>query len=127
MGVVRKNGLPELCRTVPDWWKRFKDARLSEPREVPLDQIIGSVAGYSNLHADWTPKTWTPTFQKVYDSMRTKGYKPEQNDDRYGSIRVFEIDEHYWVDQGFHRVAAAKMLKLETVRARVWETLPQGE
>jgi hypothetical protein len=121
LSAVRKNGLPELCETVPDWWKRFKNARLSEPREISLDQIVRSVAGYSNLYADWTPKTWDHAFERVYNSMRDEGYQPERDDDKYGSIRLFKVGDTFWVDNGFRRVASAKMLKLKTVRARVWE------
>jgi len=53
--------------------------------------------------------------------MRDEGYQPERDDDKYGSIRLFKVGDTYWVDNGFRRVASAKMLKLKTVRARVWE------
>jgi hypothetical protein len=43
-----------------DWWQRFKNACLSEPREVMLDHIIGTAMGYSMLNSDWTPRKWTP-------------------------------------------------------------------
>lgn len=115
--------LADLSDVDPEWWRKLPESMsLSEPKSIPLREIAGSAVGCnSHFNADWTPNAWDSALQSLYDSISIGGYKPERDDAKYGSIRLFKIDGEYWVDNGHHRVAVVKMLHLKSVLARVWQ------
>jgi hypothetical protein len=112
-------------------WLRGRDARLlpfdairrnlrqQSPlyrgiRQVPLDQIVGSVGRYSEM---------TRAFLPLSDSLRDRWVKMAALAQTEGwlPIELYKVGEAYFVRDGNHRVSAARQLKFPTIEAHVWE------
>jgi nucleotide-binding universal stress UspA family protein len=82
-------------------------------REVPLDQIVGSVGRYKDFTRDFFPKRdsdaerWARVKAAIMDM---RGMPP---------IEVYQIGEVYFVKDGNHRVSVARQLGTETISAYV--------
>jgi hypothetical protein len=112
-------------------WLRGRDARLlpfdairrnlrqQSPlyrgiRQVPLDQIVGSVGRYSEM---------TRAFLPLSDSLRDRWIKVAQlaQTEGWPPIELYKVGDAHFVRDGNHRVSAARQLKFPTIEAHVWE------
>jgi len=83
-------------------------------REVPLDQIIGSVGRYSEMTREFLPlnDSLRDRWVKMAELAQTEGWQP---------IDLYQVGNAYFVRDGNHRVSAARQLKFPTIEAHVWE------
>ena len=84
-------------------------------QEIPLDKIVGSVARYKDFTRSFLPKhdadleRWTGVRVAVTDMV---GIKP---------IKVYQVGDAYFVQDGNHRVSIARRLNSQTITAYVTE------
>ncbi len=84
-------------------------------QEIPLDKIVGSVARYKDFTRSFLPKRdddlerWTGVRVAVTDMV---GIKP---------IKVYQVGDAYFVQDGNHRVSIARRLNSKTITAYVTE------
>lgn len=82
-------------------------------REIEIESVIGSVNRYHDFDREFLPKTeisadrWS-SVRKMFDSE--VGFPP---------IKVYQIDEAFFVVDGNHRVSVARQLKMKTIEAEV--------
>lgn len=84
---------------------------------VSLDKIIGSVGKYFDFDSQFRPK-------KHVSEKRFNDIKRSMRDNRpLPPIKLYQIRDDYYVLDGNHRVAAAKELGRDEIRAKVIELL----
>lgn len=84
---------------------------------VSLDKIIGSVGKYYDFDSQFRPK-------KNISEKRFNDIKRSMRDNRpLPPVKLYQIRDDYYVLDGNHRVAAAKELGRDDIRAKVIELL----
>ncbi len=84
-------------------------------QEIPLDNIVGSVARYDDFTRGFLPKRdtdearWTGVKVAIHDMV---GIPP---------IDVYQVGDAYFVQDGNHRVSIARRLETKTISAYVTE------
>jgi len=121
LGISRKQ------RTQRDLVKSFRenqymegayDSRDRGRRQVPLDQIVGSVGRYRDFDNEFRPKQHLPPerLQTIKNLIR-KG-KP------LSPVKLYQIKDQYFVLDGNHRIAAAKEFGWRDIDAHILEFIP---
>ena len=85
-------------------------------REIPLDQIAGSVAPQGKT-LDFAPG-FLPANRRLRDRW-TRIYRAMVEGDELPPIDVYRVDGRYYVIDGHHRVSVARALRRATINARV--------
>lgn len=84
-------------------------------RDVPLDQIVGSVGRYNEFSRRFLPmrERTQERWSRVYaQAISQEGLPP---------IEVYKIDDMYFVRDGNHRVSVARELGAKSIQAEVIE------
>ena len=84
-------------------------------RDVPLDQIVGSVGRYKDFTASFLPKNskLAERWSRVYAATNSlEGLPP---------IELYKVGDAYFVRDGNHRVSVARELGNKTIQAHVVE------
>lgn len=88
--------------------------RLLGVKEIPVEQIIGTLNRDNDFDYMFRPlgrhlcSRWINTFL----SLARDGWSP---------ILVHKIGEHYYVEDGHHRVSVARSVGMAFIEAKVWE------
>lgn len=87
-------------------------------RYVLLDQIVGSVGRYRDLDRKFRLKAHVPSekLENIKKALRAGKNLPP--------VKLFQIKDEYYALDGNHRIAVAKELGREDIRAQVLEFLP---
>ncbi|MGD2185010.1 MAG: ParB N-terminal domain-containing protein [Desulfobacterales bacterium] len=87
-------------------------------RNVPLDQIVGSVSRYQDFDQKFRigPHLPPERLEKIKDIMRKGKSLPP--------VKLYQIKKEYYALDGNHRIAAANELGYQDIRARVIEFIP---
>ena len=87
-------------------------------KAVPLDQIVGSVGRYRDFDSRFRLKQYLPSekLQRIKRAMKTGKPLPP--------VKLYQIKEEYYALDGNHRIAAAKELGHDEIRARIVEFIP---
>jgi hypothetical protein len=107
--------------------KCFKETQLKEgafdmrargTRIVPLRQIVGSVGRYHDFDRKFRLRRHLSSdrFEHVKDLM--------QGGVSFPPVKLYQINDEYYVLDGNHRVSAAKELGYQYIEARIVEFLP---
>ncbi len=123
--VLRKKS--QQTQNLPSEIKSFKEAQYDEgafdpiirgEASVLLDQITGSVGRYHDFDDHFRIKEHLPSgrLNSIKDAMRYSRIFPP--------VELFQIKDEYYVLDGNHRVAAAKELGHDTIRAEIVELIP---
>jgi uncharacterized ParB-like nuclease family protein len=90
-------------------------------RDVPLDQIVGSVGRYRDLDRKFRLKAHVPSekLENVKKALRAGKNLPP--------VKLFQIKDGYYALDGNHRIAVAKEIGREDIRAQVLEFLPSKD
>jgi DNA-binding Lrp family transcriptional regulator len=106
--------------------KSFRDQQQKEAafehrdrgiRTVPLNRIVGSVGRYKDFDSRFRFKPTVP-------SERLKWIKNAIQEGRtLGPVKVFEIKNEFYVQDGNHRIAAAKELGHDEILAHIVDKL----
>ena len=84
-------------------------------QEIPLDKIVGSVSRYKDFTRSFLPK-------RDSDKERWTGVRAAVNDmTGIPPIKVYQLGDAYFVQDGNHRVSIARRLDSQTITAHVTE------
>jgi DNA-binding Lrp family transcriptional regulator/uncharacterized ParB-like nuclease family protein len=97
------------------------DSRIRGVRSVPLDRIVGSVGRYQDFDNHFRLKSGVPSerLQRVKAAYRDGQVLPP--------VKLYQIKDDYYVLDGNHRIAAAKEMGHDEIRAHIVEFSPSGE
>ena len=109
--------------------KNFKDeqerqaayeSRVRGVRTVSLDRIVGSVGRYQDFDSRFRLKAQLPSerLQRIKTAMREGKVLPP--------VKLYQIKDAYYVLDGNHRIAAAKEMAHDEIRADIVEFIPSG-
>jgi len=87
-------------------------------KTVPLDRIVGSVGRYQDFDSRFRLKGYLPSekLERVKRAMREGIPLPP--------VKLYQIKEEYYAMDGNHRIAAAKELEHDEIRAQIVEFIP---
>jgi DNA-binding Lrp family transcriptional regulator len=130
MGILRKLGLFGGRKAEPDLAKSFKERQSREAafdtrdrgtRLVPLERIVGSVGRYNDFDDRFRMRPHMPSdrLQHIKNAMRAGKALPP--------VKLYQIKNEYYVTDGNHRIAAAKELGRQEIRARILEFIPSRD
>ena len=90
-------------------------------RQVPLDRIVGSVGRYQDFDSRFRFKGHIPPerMQGIKKAMRSGKRIP--------AVKLFQIKDEFYVLDGNHRIAAAKELGWQDIRAHIQEFIPSRD
>lgn len=96
------------------------ESRVRGLRTVPLARIVGSVGRYRDFDSRFKPKDHLPAerLQSIREAMRQGRHMPP--------VKLCQIKDEYYVEDGNHRIAAAKELGHDEILAHVVELIPSG-
>ncbi len=83
-------------------------------RQVPLDEIVGSVGRYN----DFT-RTFLPLIED--DSWRWRRVAEMQFNEGLPPIELYKVGDAYFVKDGNHRVSVARQFGATSIEAYVWD------
>ena len=83
-------------------------------REIPTQAIVGSISRNSDFDRDFRPlgQHLLARWVRAYVLAHTSGWSP---------IRVCQVGDLYFVEDGHHRVSVARHLNIDRIEAEVWE------
>ena len=87
-------------------------------RYVALDKIVGSVGRYRDLDRKFRLKPHVPSDKQEKIRLAMRAGK------RLPPVKLFQIKDQYYALDGNHRIAVAKELGWDDIRAQVLEFLP---
>ena len=84
-------------------------------REIPLDQIVGSVDRYQDFTRTFLPRSdeLRDRWAAVEDRVVTGGGLPP--------VKLYQVGDAYFVRDGNHRVSVARAQDAPSIEAYVWE------
>lgn len=84
-------------------------------QRVPLVKIVGSVGRYLDFDSQFRPRhhLTTERYKKIKQALREGRYLPP--------VKLYQIKDQYYALDGNHRIAAAKELKHDDIRASIVE------
>jgi hypothetical protein len=96
------------------------DSRVRGMRTVALDRIVGSVGRYQDFDSRFRLKSRLPDdrLQRIKTAWREGRVLPP--------VKLYQIKDAYYVLDGNHRIAAAKELGHDEIRAHIVEFIPAG-
>ena len=82
--------------------------------DIPIEQIVGTVSRHSDFDHKFRPlnKHLCDRWVNVYLTLERDGWSP---------ILVHKVGDHYYVEDGHHRVSIAQALGMTSIEAKVWE------
>ncbi|HUE98966.1 MAG TPA: hypothetical protein VMN99_06905 [Anaerolineales bacterium] len=82
--------------------------------DIPVEQIVGTVSRQSDFDHKFRPlnKHLRDRWVNVYLTLERDGWSP---------ILVYKVGDHYYVEDGHHRVSIAQALGMTFIQAKVWE------
>lgn len=97
------------------------DSRVRGIRTVPLERIVGSVGRYQDFDNRFRLKGHLPSerLQFIKTAMRQGRPLPP--------VKLCQIRDEYYVEDGNHRISAAKELGHDEILAHIVEFIPSGD
>ena len=118
------NGSPAPQETSFDQVRKTEKAYETVKRgteQVPLDKIKGSVGRYTDFDKQFRLEGSDNEERLASLTQAMKEGRP------IPPISLYQIKDTYYIVDGHHRVTAARILKQDTIRAKILELLPSGE
>jgi hypothetical protein len=83
-------------------------------QDIPVEQIVGTISRQGDFDHKFRPinKHLRDRWVNACIALEREGWSP---------ILVHKVGDHYYVEDGHHRVSIARSLGLTFVPARVWE------
>ncbi len=97
------------------------DSRVRGIRTVALERIVGSVGRYQDFDSRFRLKQQRPSerLQRIKKALREGRVLPP--------VKLYQIKDAFYVLDGNHRIAAAKELDHDEIRAHIVEFIPSGD
>jgi hypothetical protein len=121
MQAVRDVLLSKLLRkktmlaTFPEQASRTSPNRKFRGTEdIRIDQIVGTLSRFNDFDHKFRPlKPYLrDRWVNAYLALDREGWSP---------ITVHKVGDHYYVEDGHHRVSVARLLRIMFIQATVWE------
>lgn len=82
--------------------------------EIHVDEIVGSISREHDFDHKFRPlhKYLRERWVNAYLSLQQYGWAP---------IVVHKVGDHYYVEDGHHRISVARQLGMTFIQAKVWE------
>jgi hypothetical protein len=83
-------------------------------QDIPVTEIIGTLYRHSDFDSRFRPlrKNLRERWINIYLLQEREGWPP---------ILVHKVGNHYYVEDGHHRVSVARAMGIAFIQARVWE------
>ena len=83
-------------------------------QEIPVDKIIGTLGRQSDFDHQFRPlkKHLRDRWVNAFLTVERDGWSP---------ALVHKVGDHFYVEDGHHRVSVARTLGMAFIQARVWE------
>ncbi len=94
--------------------KKSPNRKLIGAQDIPVDQIIGTMNRQSDFDNKFRPLKHylQDRWINVYLTLEDGGWPP---------ILVHKVGDHYYVEDGHHRVSVARSLGSKFIQAKGWE------
>jgi hypothetical protein len=88
--------------------------KLTHARDIPVEEIIGTLYRHSDFDDRFRPlkKNLRDRWVNILLIHHSEGWPP---------ILVHKVGDHYYVEDGHHRVSVARALGIAFIEAKVWE------
>jgi hypothetical protein len=98
----------------PSHEQQNPNRRLLGTKDIPVEEIIGTFHRESDFDYQFRPlsKHSSTRWINTYLNLERDGWSP---------ILVHKIGEHYYVEDGHHRVSVARSIGMVFIEAKVWE------
>lgn len=85
--------------------------------DIPVEQVIGTLNRHNDFDRQFRPlkSHLRDRWVNAYLALEGKGWEP---------IIVHKIADHYYVEDGHHRVSIARLTGMLFIQASVWEYTP---
>ena len=97
--------------------KRGEGSRYQGIQEIPAQAIVGSVGRDRDFDRRFRPlrQHLQDRWVRAYVTAQTNGWAP---------VRLWQVGDQYFVEDGHHRVSVARQLGVDRIEAEVW-TYPE--
>ncbi len=90
-------------------------------KEIPLENIIGSVQKYTDFDKNFAPKN------RIIEERWVQIYIANMYDEPLPPVILYKLKDNYYVYDGNHRISVAKFLGFNSIEAEIIEYLPSGD
>jgi hypothetical protein len=94
--------------------EKSPNRRFTGTQDIPVEQIIGTISRQRDFDHKFRPlsKHLRDRWVNAYLTLERDGWSP---------ILVHKVGDHYYVEDGHHRVSIAQALGVTFIPAKVWE------
>lgn len=90
-------------------------------KNVPLDEIIGSVEKFESFDKDFIPRN------SIIEDRWCRIYQEVMGDANLPPVNLYKIRDEYFVYDGNHRISVAKFMNYKFIEAEVTEFFASGD
>jgi len=103
-----------LARFPEGTFQMGPNRKFTGDKDIPVKEIIGTLYRHSDFDSQFRPlkKNLRERWINIYLLQEKEGWPP---------ILVHKVGNHYYVEDGHHRVSVARALGIAFIQARVWE------
>lgn len=110
--LIRKN--TRLVTFPEQASRKSPNRKFRGTEDIRVEQIIGTLSRHNDFDHKFRPlKPYLrDRWVNAYLTLDREGWSP---------ITVHKVGDHYYVEDGHHRVSVARLLGMEFIQATVWE------
>ncbi len=104
----------KLARFPEGVFQKGLNRKLINVKDIPVEEIIGTLYRHRDFDDQFRPlkKNLRDRWVNVCLRHQSEGWPP---------ILVHKVGDHYYVEDGHHRVSVARALGIAFIQAKVWE------
>jgi hypothetical protein len=104
----------KLARFPEGVFQKGPNRKLIDVKDIPVEEIIGTLYRHSDFDDQYRPlkKNLQDRWVHIFLIHKSEGWPP---------ILVHKVGDHYYVEDGHHRVSVARALGIAFIQAKVWE------
>lgn len=104
----------KLARFPEGAFRTGLNRKLIEAKDIPVEEIVGTLYRHSDFDDQFRPlkKNLRDRWVNIILLHQGEGWPP---------ILVHKVGDHYYVEDGHHRVSVARALGIAFIQAKVWE------
>jgi hypothetical protein len=110
----------KLARFPEGVFQKGLNRKLIDIKDIPVEEIIGTLYRHSDFDDQFRP------LKKNLRDRWVNILLIYQNED-WPPILVHKVGDHYYVEDGHHRVSVARALGIAFIQAKVWEYATDGK
>lgn len=104
----------KLARFPEGTFQKGINRKLIGVMDIPVEKIIGTLYRHSDFDHEFRPlkRNLRDRWVNIYLLLESEGWSP---------ILVHKVEDHYYVEDGHHRVSVARALGIQFIQANVLE------